>query len=172
MAQEGADQQCAEPAFSDQEFRHALGKFATGVTIITACNAAREPVGLTCNSFASVSLNPPLVLWMIARSSRNFAAMCAATHFAIHVLDNSQGDLCRRFANRDADRFTGDEFETSAEGVPLLTRFHVRFECASWARHDAGDHVIIIGLVLKLCEGQGKPLIFHRGAFSRDVQAG
>jgi flavin reductase (DIM6/NTAB) family NADH-FMN oxidoreductase RutF len=160
------------PVFCSQQFRRTLGCFATGVTIVTARAGDGEPVGLTCNSFASVSLDPPLIQWSIARSSRNFAAMCAAGHFAVHVLDSLQEDLCRRFSNKDAARFADVQIDENIDGVPLLTRFHARFECETWARHEAGDHVIIIGRVLRVCEQEGRPLLFYRGAFSPGVLVG
>lgn len=158
--------------FDSQGFRRALGHFATGVTIITARAADRSPVGLTCNSFASLSLEPPLVQWSIANTSRNYGAICAAAHFAVHVLDAAQGDLCRQFSAKDLDRFANLELEAGLHDLPLLARYHARFECETYARHDAGDHTIIIGRVLRLHEQSGDPLIFYRGGFSRLVPSG
>lgn len=155
--------------FDSQGFRRALGHFATGVTIITARAADGSPVGLTCNSFASLSLEPPLVQWSIAKTSRNYSAICTAAYFAVHVLDAVQGDLCRQFSAKDLDRFGNLELEAGLHDLPLLSRYHARFECESYARHEAGDHTIVIGRVLRLSEQSGDPLIFYRGGFSRLV---
>lgn len=146
-------------------FRRVLGLFATGVTIVTARAADGRPVGLTCNSFSSVSLDPPLVQWCIGRSSRNHAMICAASHFAIHILDATQRDLCRQFSAKDADRFASLDLEVGLGELPLLARYHARFECSTYARYEAGDHTIVVGRVLRLCEQAGEPLIFYRGAF-------
>jgi 3-hydroxy-9,10-secoandrosta-1,3,5(10)-triene-9,17-dione monooxygenase reductase component len=157
----------SECAFDSLEFRRALGRFATGITIVTARGLDGAPVGLTCNSFGSLSLDPPLVQWSIARTSRIYAAVCAASHFAVHVLDSSQGELCRQFAAKNRDRFAGLQVDEGLAGLPLLRQYHARFECETHARHEAGDHMIIIGRVLRLCERDGGPLVFYRGALSR-----
>lgn len=119
---------------------------------------------MTCNSFASLSLDPPLIQWAVARSSRNHATMCTAEHFAVHVLDASQRDLCRQFSLKEGDRFAGVEIETGLHDLPLLKNYHARFECAAYARHRAGDHTLIIGEVLRLQEREGRPLVFYGGA--------
>jgi 3-hydroxy-9,10-secoandrosta-1,3,5(10)-triene-9,17-dione monooxygenase reductase component len=158
--------------FNSQELRRALGRFATGITIITARGSDGAPVGMTCNSFGSLSLDPPLVQWSIARTSRNYAVLCAATYFAVHVLDSSQGELCRQFSATNGDRFASLEVEEGLAGLPLLRQHHARFECETQARHMAGDHMIIIGRVLRLCEQEGDPLLFYRGALSRIAGSG
>lgn len=154
--------------FDSATFRRALGHFPTGVTIITARGAAGGSIGLACNSFSSLSLQPPLVQWSIAKTSRNHAAMCAATHFAIHVLNATQRDLCRQFSAKDGDRFANVELEDGLHGLPVLKHCHARFECEANAAHDAGDHTILIGRVLRFREYEGEPLIFYRGEFSSD----
>jgi 3-hydroxy-9,10-secoandrosta-1,3,5(10)-triene-9,17-dione monooxygenase reductase component len=161
------DELMSQVAFDSQEFRRALGRFATGITIITARAPDSAPVGLTCNSFGSLSLDPPLVQWSIATSSRNYAALCAATHFAVHVLDSNQGELCWQFSAKNRDRFASLEIEEGLAGLPLLRRYHARFECETHAQLEAGDHMIIIGRVLRLREQDGDPLLFYRGALSR-----
>lgn len=152
--------------FDSQQLRRTLGHFVTGVTIITARGADGMPIGMTCNSFASVSLEPPLVQWSIAKSSRSYAAIATIEHFAVHVLDADQHALCQQFASKDGDRFANVPLETGLHGLPLLARHHARFECSSYARHDAGDHTILIGRVLRLCEQEGAPLVFYRGKLS------
>jgi len=158
-----------EPLFDSQRLRRALGHFATGVTIITTRAASGDPIGMACNSFASVSLEPPLVQWAIAKTSRNYDAICSAAHFAVHVLDAGQRDLCRQFSAKDQDRFAGTEMEIGLHNLPLIKAYHARFECATYAWHEAGDHTIIIGRVLRLDEQAGDPLIFYRGGYARLV---
>ena len=153
-------------SFDSHTFRRTLGHFATGVTIITARSTDGRPIGMTCNSFASVSLDPPLVQWSIAKTSRNYTTIGLAEHFAVHVLDATQRDLCRQFSAKEGDRFANVELEVGLHDLPLLTRYHARFECGVHARYDAGDHTILIGSVLRLSELEGEPLVFYRGEFS------
>lgn len=144
-------------------FRNALGKFATGVTVVT-CRAAQGPLGITANSFASLSLDPPLVLWSPARSSRRFDAFAGARNFAIHILADTQTDLCQRFASEGLD-FEDLDWEESDEGVPLLPGCLARFECTRQAIHDGGDHAIIVGLVTAAQTSEGQPLLFSSGRY-------
>jgi flavin reductase (DIM6/NTAB) family NADH-FMN oxidoreductase RutF len=148
-----------------QELRRVFGHFATGVTIVTARSEC-APVGMTANSFSSLSLDPPLMLWSLAKTSLNHAAFLQARHFAIHVLDACQSTLSRQFASRNTDRFAGVKIIDGLNGVPLLTRFHALFECATEFHHDGGDHTIIVGRVLRFAEQPGKPLLFYRGTFT------
>lgn len=148
-----------------RSLRDALGRFATGVTVVTT-HGPKGAVGLTANSFAAVSLDPALVLWSPAKSSRRFAAFAQARFFAIHVLAEDQMDLCRHFTQAD-NHFTGLDMTTSAEGMPLIGGTLARFECAAEATHDAGDHLIIIGRVLRARFRDGAPLIFSRGHYGR-----
>jgi flavin reductase (DIM6/NTAB) family NADH-FMN oxidoreductase RutF len=152
-------------AVEARELRHALGHYATGVAVVTARGHDGTPVGLTCNSFTSVSLEPPLVQWSIARASRFHAPMCAAGHFAVHVLERSQDGLARQFSSRQHDRFAGVQLDEGLAGLPLLAQYHARFQCQSYARHDAGDHTILIGRVLRFEAHEGEPLVFYRGGY-------
>lgn len=154
-------------SFDSQNFRRALGRFTTGVTVVTACGNGGAPIGMTCNSFTSLSLNPPLVQWSIANNSRNYSAMCVATHFAVHVLEAGQSEICRQFSARDIDRFANVPLETGLHGLPLLRNYHARFECEIYARHEAGDHTIVVGRVLRLAYNEGEPLIFYCGTLLR-----
>jgi flavin reductase (DIM6/NTAB) family NADH-FMN oxidoreductase RutF len=156
-------------SFDSQDFRRALSRFATGVAIVTARGAGSVPVGMTCNSFTSLSLEPALVQWSIANSSRSYASICVATHFAIHVLKAPQRELCHQFSARDTDRFANVALETGLHDLPLLQNCHARFECEVYARHEAGDHTIIVGRVLRLSQSEGEPLIFYGGALLRAV---
>ncbi len=146
-------------------FRDALGKFTTGVTIVT-CATPAGPMGITANSFASLSLDPPLVLWSPAKSSRRFAPFVAASHYAIHVLSDAQGMVGAGFA-RDAAAFGDLDWTTNAEGVPVIIGCLARFECARAAVHDGGDHAIVVGRVLRAAMGEGAPLVFGGGRFGR-----
>jgi flavin reductase (DIM6/NTAB) family NADH-FMN oxidoreductase RutF len=148
---------------AQRALRDAFGRFATGVTVVTVATAA-GPVGITANSFASVSLDPPLLLWAPARASRRFAAFHDAEDFAVHVLGADQSELCRRFAAA-GDDWEGVGHRRSDRGVPLLPGALARFECATEARHPAGDHVVIIGRILRFSQRPGAPLLFAGGRY-------
>lgn len=144
-------------------FRAALGRYATGVTVVTTAGP-RGPVGMTANSFTSVSLEPPLVLWCPAKSSARCAAFTAASHYAIHVLAADQLDLCHRFS-RSGGNFDGLDPAETPEGLPQLPDCLARFDCAAHAVHDGGDHAILVGRVLRACVRQGTPLLFWHGRY-------
>ncbi|MBQ0131494.1 MAG: flavin reductase family protein [Comamonas sp.] len=158
-----AESECL-PAFTTRQFRDALGQFATGVTVVTARDAQGQPLGMTVSSFNSVSLTPPLVLWSLARSAGNFAAMAQCSHYAIHVLAADQMDLAMQFAHRGVDRFAGVAWTPNVHGVPLLPGALATFECQSRSRYEEGDHVIMVGQVLACSHSaQAAPLLYHRG---------
>ena len=158
--------QALPPNFSQNEFRQALGMFATGVTIVTARAADGNFVGLTANSFNSVSLSPPLVLWSLARSAGSMAAFSAGSHYAINILSADQQDLARQFAARSGDRFSGVDFALGAGGAPLLRGAAASFECFNRSRYEEGDHVIFVGEVESCTHRTGaSPLLFHGGKF-------
>lgn len=146
--------------------RGALGSFATGVTIVTTCHDGHD-VGLTANSFNSVSLDPPLVLWSLAKKSASSGAFMTADAFAVHVLSAQQQDLSNRFARSGTDKFAGLALERGRDGVPLLPDCAARFECRTAYRYDGGDHVIFVGEVLALDHSDKEPLLFHRGEYAR-----
>lgn len=162
----------SNPRFNATEFRSALGAFATGVTIITTRSVDGVQAGLTANSFSSLSLDPPLVLWSIARTSSNFAAFASARYFAVHVLAADQQALAARFATRGADKFAALDFETDREGVPLLRHCAARFRCRTWAQYEGGDHQILIGEVLEIEQSIRAPLVFHGGSYSSIPRSG
>ena len=151
------------PDFSERELRNALGRFVTGVTVVTTMTP-RGPLGITANSFASVSLQPPLVLWSPARKSRRFPAFEAASFFAIHVLSEGQRGLAERFA-LPGDGFAEIAFEAGYGGTPLLDGCVARFECRHAAGHPGGDHLIVVGEVLRVEQADLPPLIYHGGAY-------
>ncbi|OCX65416.1 flavin oxidoreductase [Thioclava sp. SK-1] len=146
--------------------RSALGRFATGVTVVTATQADGTPVGITANSFASVSLDPPLVLWSAARSSMRHAHFTAAPAFSVHILGADQTDLAMHFT-KNGSRFDGLDYQLNAEGVPILAGAIARFECATDVMHEGGDHTIIIGRVLRFTATTGAPMLFCDGAFGQ-----
>lgn len=146
-------------------YRRALGRFVTGVTVITV-PTADGPMGITANSFTSVSLDPPLVLWCPARSSKRFAHYADAPHFAIHVLGDGQLDVARGFAS-GGGHFAVPPGQTSPEGVPVLDTALARFDCALHAAHDGGDHLIVVGRVLRVCLRGGAPLVFSGGDYGQ-----
>lgn len=152
------------------DFRAALGAFPTGVTVITT-HSRVGPLGMTANSFASVSLDPPLVLWAPARASLRFAAFAGAQHFAVHVLGEDQHDICRRFS-KAGHEFDGLRVRRNAHGVPLIDGCLTRLECTVEGRHDGGDHLIIIGRVLNVSVQAGDPLVFLRGAYGGFCRGG
>lgn len=146
-------------------FRDALGRFATGVTVVTT-QTPNGPLGITANSFSSVSLDPPLVLWSPAKASRRFQPFVEAEHFAIHVLASHQSDICGGFVS-EGNAFEPLEWAHSDRGTPLIEGCLARFECARHAVHDAGDHAIVIGRVLGATFGEGDPLLFVSGRYGR-----
>lgn len=147
-----------------QQLREALGSFATGVTVITTVTATGQRIGLTANSFTSVSLDPPLVLWSLRKNSANLEVFRQASHFAVNVLSQQQKDICHRFASRiEGDRFDGVELEPSRFQLPLLAGSLARFECSRYHEYEAGDHVMFLGRVEDFRKGQGEALIFSGG---------
>jgi flavin reductase (DIM6/NTAB) family NADH-FMN oxidoreductase RutF len=158
--------QARPPDFSAQQFRASLGMFATGVTIVTALTPEGQPIGLTANSFASVSLAPPLVLWSLAQAAASLPAFRAGSHYAINVLAADQKALAERFALKGADRWTGVEFAPGLSGVPLLPGAAATFECFNRSRYEEGDHLIFVGEVERCTRRPGAaPLLFHGGRF-------
>ena len=151
-------------------FRDALGTFATGVTVVT-CQSEKGPLGITANSFASVSLDPPLVLWSPARASKRFAAFEAAEHFAIHILGEDQHHFCTTFAF-EGGNFSQLPWHEGASGVPLIDGCVARFECKRFAVHEGGDHAIIVGQVTSATVIEGRSLVFSRGVFGRFQEMG
>jgi len=153
-------------AFDARAFRDALGCFATGVAIAATRSPDGTPVGLTINSFSSVSLDPPLILWSIDLGSGNLASFQAADAFSINILAESQIELARRFAEPGAGRFEGASHSTGALGVPVIENALAVIECRTEARHPGGDHEIIVGRALHIAHAIGvRPLLFWRGRF-------
>ena len=146
-------------------FRNALGRFTTGVTIVTCLDTAGEPVGLTANSFNALSLDPPLVLWSLRVASPSMAAFEAAPRFAINVLAESQVELSRRFATRSENRFADLPWAAGEHGSPVLAGCAAVFECETLSHQIAGDHRLFIGRVLACSESPLPPLLFQAGHY-------
>ena len=148
--------------------RDALGCFATGVTVVTCLDPAGEPVGLTANSFTSVSLDPPLLLVCIGKQAASAKAMTAASHFAVNVLQTGQQPASIRFATRHEDRFGPNDWSPGEYGAPVLEKSLGVFECEMHAIHDGGDHHMVIGRVVKArFDGALDPLLYFRGSYRR-----
>jgi len=155
----------ARPRVDAGNLRAALGQFATGVAVVTTRGLNGRSVGLTINSFSSVSLEPPLVLWSLSRRSSSLADFSSARTVAIHVLASGQEMLARRFAASCADRFEGLARSIGPNGVPLLEGGIARFICTPYDRHETGDHVIFVVRVEHFERLGGAPLIFHAARF-------
>jgi len=146
--------------------RDALGCFPTGVTIVTALGANGERVGFTANSFTSVSLDPPLVLVCVGKTSSSLSTLIEASAFSINVLHAGQRHVSQHFTRRGVDRFTEGEWEVGETGVPLLAQSAASFECEKYAVHEAGDHLIFLGLVKGVrFDPDHKPLLFMQGKY-------
>jgi flavin reductase (DIM6/NTAB) family NADH-FMN oxidoreductase RutF len=154
-----------------RDFRNALGTYATGVTIITAAAPDGKPYGLTCNSFASVSLNPPLVLWSLVIFSQGMSIFQNASHFAVNVLGASQQALATRFATSSVDRFAGVEWTQGLGNAPILADSVANFQCRAVSRYYGGDHVIFLGAVEAYAYNRQEPLLFARGGYGRFLGA-
>ncbi|MFD0420542.1 flavin reductase family protein [Streptomyces parvus] len=156
------------PPVAPAEFRRVLGHFASGVTVVTARDTD-GPAGFACQSFASLSLDPPLVSFMVARTSTTWPRIARAGVFCVNILGAEQGALCRGFAVSGADKFAGVAYgEAPATGSPLLDSVPAWIDCRIHAVHTGGDHLIVVGRVEALgAEEEGDPLLFHRGVFGR-----
>ncbi len=154
-----------ETPAGQRALRDALGAFATGVTVVTALDVDGSPIGLTVNSFNSVSLEPPLVVWSLALASSSLAAFRASSHYAINVLALDQAWLSQRFASRQKDKFAGLEIEPGLGGAPLLRGCCACFECANETQHAGGDHLVFIGRVERFSHFAKEPLVYQGGRY-------
>ena len=152
---------------NSKNFRNALGHFASGVAIVTAADGDKEqdPVGVTISSFNSVSLNPPLVLFSLDRSTNSLPVFEKAEGYAINILEHSAEDLCMRFAQPLSDKWQNLEYGTGYADAPLLPQSIVQFECKPYAQYDGGDHIIFVAEVIRFRVDDGYPLVFYKGKF-------
>lgn len=156
------------PSFEPHDpraLRDALGSFATGVTVVTAPAAGRDrpPVGMTVNSFSSLSLDPPLILWSIKRSNPNLARFGEGGHFGVNILADDQAPLCGYFAQPRAGLLDEMPFHEGIGGIPLLDQCCATFECVTQGLVEGGDHLLVIGRVLRFRNEPRGPLVFHGG---------
>jgi 3-hydroxy-9,10-secoandrosta-1,3,5(10)-triene-9,17-dione monooxygenase reductase component len=157
----GADGMVSDP----HHLRQALGRFATGVTIVTCLDRDGQRVGLTANSFNALSLDPPLILWSLRLRSPSLQAFAAASHFAVNVLGRDQLALSRHFSRSGADKFALGQWSEGAGRVPVLAGSVAQFECSQQSVQEAGDHMLFIGRVLHAREDAREPLVYHGGRY-------
>jgi 3-hydroxy-9,10-secoandrosta-1,3,5(10)-triene-9,17-dione monooxygenase reductase component len=155
----------AAPIFEGRALRDAFGSFATGVTIVTTHGPGGVDIGLTANSFSSVSLDPPMVLWSLARTSLNMDAFRNSGHFAVHILSADQEALSGRFASKGVDRFAGLALDRGPDSIPMLQDCMARFTCKLAYQYEGGDHVIFVGEIVDFSHSAQKPLVFHGGRY-------
>jgi flavin reductase (DIM6/NTAB) family NADH-FMN oxidoreductase RutF len=156
-------------AIDPRDFRTALGTFATGVTIVTAMSADGKPYGVTCNSFASVSLNPPLVLWSLGMFSQGLTIFQNASHFTVNILGASQQALALQFAKSSEEKFAGTDWTPGLGNAPVLAGCVANFQCRAANRYYGGDHIIFLGAVEAYAYNRQEPLLFARGGFGAFV---
>ena len=156
----------AKASFDPQEFRSALSTFTTGVTIITTRAENGDPVGITANSFNSVSLNPPMVLWSLDKSAMSLPAFTNNKHWNVHILSTKQEALSGRFASRGEDKFKGLQLDTGINNIPLLHDCTARFSCRTAFIYEGGDHMIFVGEVLSFDKSELPPLAFQSGQYA------
>ncbi|WGL17589.1 flavin reductase family protein [Microbulbifer bruguierae] len=160
-----SDTATQSPAERSRALRDTLGQFATGVTVITTLDTAGQPVGMTVNSFNSVSLDPALILWSIDRSSLSYTAFTECERFAVHVLKGDQQHVSNLFAGRGADKFGQVKWHSGPGGIPQLDDCAALFHCRRTQNIEGGDHTILLAEVLEFAASGGEPLVFHRGRY-------
>lgn len=154
------------PDIDAAQFRQLLGRFTTGVTVLTTRDGAGRAVGMTANSLASVSLRPPLLAASIGHEATIYDPLMAAEEFVVNVLADGQETVSRRFAGKHADRFDGIGYRLSEHGLVLLDGAHAHIECRRHALVEAGDHTVLIGRVVGGATGEGRPLLYYRGGYA------
>jgi len=154
-----------------KHYRSALGMFTTGITIVTTRSANGEPVGMTANSFGSLSLEPPLVLWSLSIKAKGLKVYSKSEYFAVHVLTAEQVELSKRFARTGEDKFSGLSLEEGLGGSPLIAGCAARFQCKSESLFDGGDHLIMVGRVMQYeYTPEANPLLYFQGSYARGTE--
>ena len=146
-------------------FKEVMGNYPTGVTVVTTMSDKGKPLGLTVNSFASVSLDPMLILWSIDKRVSSYNIFVQAEKFAVHILAEDQGEICTLFASKDVDRFGNCQWNTSERNLPNLQDVSSVLECETFQTIDAGDHMILIGKVINMEHQAKSPLLYHKRKF-------
>ncbi len=155
-----------DPSFDESQFRDALGQFPTGVTVITSQSATGDPVGITVSSFNAVSLDPPLILFSVAKRCHSLRLLQDARAYAVNVLRGHQNEISDRFSKVNSEKWSGVKFCAGTTGSPILDSALAAYECEPYAEYDGGDHIIFVGRVVNIeTDGEGQPLIFFRGAY-------
>lgn len=149
-----------------RQIRDVFGQFATGVTVITTQTAEGKKIGMTANSFSSLSLDPPLVLWSLSKTAPSITAFSKASHFAIHILSAEQQAISQHFARGAEDKFATIAHETCEQGVPILNEALTTLLCKNIQQYEGGDHLIFIGELTHTRQQEGEPLLFHRGQYA------
>lgn len=149
-----------------EKYRSALGGFATGVTVVTTADNDGTPFGVTASSFNSVSLDPPLVLWSLAKTAQSIEAFYGSGHFAVHVLKADQASLSNHFAKSGGDKFSSLRWKKGELGTPVFDEYASRFECRTVHKYEGGDHIIFVGQVVQFDQQTGSPLLFHQGNYA------
>ena len=152
--------------FDQQEFRKTLGQFATGVTIVTTRDTQGDPIGITCSSFNSLSMDPPMILWSLAKSAYSLPAFKQARHFNVHVLSSDQDQISNNFSKKGSDKFKNIKYQNGLSDTPVLQDYAALFECETAHHYDGGDHVIIVGKVVAFQRNRKNPLLFHGGNYA------
>lgn len=147
---------------TQEAFKKAMGNYPTGVTVVTTFDKQNNPIGLTVNSFASVSLDPLLILWSIDKKSSSYPVFLEVEKFAVNILAEDQAEICNLFASKVADRFSQCKWGTSERQLPLIAGSLSHLECKTVNRVDAGDHIIFIGEVIHIHNEEKDPLLYHR----------
>lgn len=158
--------QSTAATYDPKDFRRALGMFGTGVTIVTTRADNGEPIGITANSFNSVSLEPPMVLWSLAKNARSLDAFQSAQTWNVHILSNEQEALSNRFARAGEDKFAGVALDSAPDQAPLLPHCSARFQCKTAFRYDGGDHIIFVGEVTHYDANPYPPLLYVTGGYA------
>lgn len=151
------------------DLRRAFGRFGTGVTVITTLSQSGQQVGITANSFNTVSLDPPIVLWSLSSASPNLAAFQSSGHFIVNVLTLKQLDISKRFSQRSTDKFAGVEFTQGIHGIAALSDCAATIECAVVSTQVVGDHVLFLGKVERYAHMHAEPLLFYNGKYMQGV---
>ncbi len=154
-------------SFDQKEFRNACGSFATGITIVTTTGPGDEPIGMTVNSFSSLSLDPPLVMWAVGSDAISHDIFSQTDHFAIHILHKDQEGLSNLFASRGEDKFSSLDWTPGAAGSPVLPDYAVCLQCKTENVYPGGDHNILVGRVIALDDrGTEQPILFYKGRYA------
>lgn len=150
--------------FDEKFYKNTLGLFSTGITVVTTINEYKKPIGMTVNSFASVSLKPALVLWSIDKNQPSYNSFINSKGYVVNILNKNQIDLCYIFSNPSENKFKNIEWEYSKNGFPLLSNSLAWFDCMPWANYPGGDHEILVGKVSSYDQNKSEPLTYWNGS--------